>query len=90
MRFFERGWERRLRKLEAALAETASDDRRVARLTRDYARVLVDALHTEPAVAARLFRDYDARSPTTSMHWLSRPGTGICWPGLRRAGISTS
>jgi molecular chaperone DnaK len=63
MPWLDRGGDRRLRRLEAAFADEAPDDRRMERLAREYGRVLIDELRQRPDVAARLFRDYDGRVP---------------------------
>ncbi|XVQ09757.1 Hsp70 family protein [Spirillospora sp. CA-255316] len=57
------GGDRRLRRLEAAFAGTAPTGKRLEKAARDYGRLLVEALHEQPPLAHRLFRDYDARLP---------------------------
>ncbi len=63
MSLLDRGEERRLRKLGATFAEGPVTGRRLEKAARDYGRAVRDALGEDPALARRLFGEYDARLP---------------------------
>ncbi|TDD95296.1 Hsp70 family protein [Actinomadura rubrisoli] len=69
-----RSRDRRLRKLEAAFAETSLNGRGMEKAARGYVRVLLQALEDDPPVASRLFSEFDGRIPADVYASVFRPG----------------